>query len=195
MPTRQGLARPSTNRYTAGSEGSAFHLAFHRVTLTSIAPMQHLVLWLVRIITVSVIGLLSPTFAIAVILEHPIQTDRPRDSACDLSKPFPYQITDVDDLTNWCEKAWGKQNDLDDELSYLLQTAHLGDTMIRQGPQIALRLLHPEFVRRLASAIREGRRAGLTQVGFFPPTVRPFSESEDFLTNSPPFTPMDWRLI
>jgi hypothetical protein len=39
--------------------------------------------------------------------------------------------------------------------------------MVRQGPDVAIGRLHPEFVRRLAGAIREARQAGLPSVGIF----------------------------
>jgi hypothetical protein len=39
--------------------------------------------------------------------------------------------------------------------------------MIRQGPELAIERLHPEFAKRLAAAIREGRHAGLGEVGIF----------------------------
>src|SRR5215468_2456530 len=109
-------------------------------------------LWLFRIIALSLAGVLSMPAAIAVTFEHPIQTERstgPRDLACDFSTPFLYEITDFADFANWCKQESHKQDGLADDLSYLLQTAHPGDTMNRQGPEVALRLLHPEFVRRL----------------------------------------------
>jgi len=50
---------------------------------------------------------------------------------------------------------------------YLVDTATPGSTMVRQGPEVAIGRLHPEFVRRLAAAIREARQAGLPSVGIF----------------------------
>jgi hypothetical protein len=50
---------------------------------------------------------------------------------------------------------------------YLVDTATPGWTMVRQGPEVAIGRLHPEFVRRLAGAIREARQAGLPSVGIF----------------------------
>jgi hypothetical protein len=50
---------------------------------------------------------------------------------------------------------------------YLIATAAPGSTMLRQGPDVAIGRLHPEFVRRLAGAIREARQAGLPSVGIF----------------------------
>src|SRR5689334_5408102 len=51
--------------------------------------------------------------------------------------------------------------------SYVLETAHPGGTMTRQGPELAIGRLHPEFVTRLAEAIREARGAGMEEVGVF----------------------------
>jgi hypothetical protein len=46
--------------------------------------------------------------------------------------------------------------------TFLLETARIGNTMQRQGPELAIARLHPEFVIRLAAAIREAREAGLS---------------------------------
>ena len=54
-----------------------------------------------------------------------------------------------------------------DDSSYLLETARPGSTMMRQGPEIAIARLNPEFVARLASAIREARQSGLPSAGIF----------------------------
>jgi hypothetical protein len=51
--------------------------------------------------------------------------------------------------------------------AYLIETARPGDTMMRQGPEIAIGRLHPEFARRLAGAIRAARNAGLSNAGIF----------------------------
>jgi hypothetical protein len=45
--------------------------------------------------------------------------------------------------------------------SYLIQTASPGHTMVKQGSELAIERLHPEFAIRLANAIREGRDYGL----------------------------------
>jgi hypothetical protein len=39
--------------------------------------------------------------------------------------------------------------------------------MMRQGPELAIGRLHPDFVRRLAATIREAREAGLRSAGVF----------------------------
>lgn len=51
--------------------------------------------------------------------------------------------------------------------AYLVETARPGDTMMRQGPEIAIERLHPEFAQRLAGAIHAARKAGLSDVGIF----------------------------
>jgi hypothetical protein len=56
---------------------------------------------------------------------------------------------------------------LSQDRDYLIDTATPGSTMVRQGPQLAIGRLHPEFVRRLAAAIREARQAGLASVGIY----------------------------
>jgi hypothetical protein len=45
--------------------------------------------------------------------------------------------------------------------AYLVETARPGYTMERQGPELAIERLHPEFAARLADAIREAREQGL----------------------------------
>src|SRR5262245_27491939 len=57
--------------------------------------------------------------------------------------------------------------------AYLVETAHPGGTMMRQGPDVAIGRLHPEFVLRLAGAVREARDAGLEQAGIFSAYRRP----------------------
>ena len=54
-----------------------------------------------------------------------------------------------------------------DARAYLVETANPGYTMTRQGPDLAIGRLHPEFVVRLAKALREARDGGLPFVGIF----------------------------
>jgi hypothetical protein len=49
--------------------------------------------------------------------------------------------------------------------AYLIETATPGYTMTRQGPELAIGRLHPEFAKRLAAAIAEARGAGLPFAG------------------------------
>ena len=55
----------------------------------------------------------------------------------------------------------------EDDRAYLLATASPGDTMARQRPEIAIARLNPEFVAKLASAIRDARESGLPSAGVF----------------------------
>ena len=57
--------------------------------------------------------------------------------------------------------------DLQQARDYLVKTARPGGTMVRQGPDLAIERLHPEFAKRLAGAIQAARRAGLTEAGIF----------------------------
>src|SRR5215468_8331175 len=57
--------------------------------------------------------------------------------------------------------------DVAHDRAYLIETAHPGGTMVRQGPDVAIGRLHPEFAARLAGAIREAREEGLPEVGIF----------------------------
>jgi hypothetical protein len=50
---------------------------------------------------------------------------------------------------------------------YLIKTATIGLTMARQGPEIAIGRLHPEFAIKLAAAIKRAREAGLEHCGIF----------------------------
>ena len=54
-----------------------------------------------------------------------------------------------------------------DDRAYLVETATPGFTMVQQGPDVAIGRLHPEFVRRLAGAIRDARAVGLASAGIF----------------------------
>ena len=51
--------------------------------------------------------------------------------------------------------------------AYVIETASPGFTMTLQGAELAIGRLHPEFVVRLANAIREARNAGLPSAGVF----------------------------
>jgi len=53
------------------------------------------------------------------------------------------------------------QTELAEARSYLIQTASPSYTMAKQGSELAIERLHPEFAIRLAKALREGRDYGL----------------------------------
>jgi hypothetical protein len=57
--------------------------------------------------------------------------------------------------------------ELSEARAYLIATAVPGYTMTRQGPELAIGRLHPEFASRLASAIKEARSVGLAEAGIF----------------------------
>jgi hypothetical protein len=57
--------------------------------------------------------------------------------------------------------------DLEQARDYLVKTARPSGTMTRQGSDLAIERLHPEFAKRLADAIRAARRSGLDEVGIF----------------------------
>jgi hypothetical protein len=66
-----------------------------------------------------------------------------------------------------CAGTAKNSNRIKDDRAYLILTASPGDTMMRQGPELAIGRLHPEFVHRLASAIREARQSGLPTAGIY----------------------------
>jgi hypothetical protein len=51
--------------------------------------------------------------------------------------------------------------------AYLVETATPGFTMTLQGVDVAIERLHPQFVHRLAGAVRDARAAGLASAGIF----------------------------
>ena len=57
--------------------------------------------------------------------------------------------------------------ELDDAREYLVETAVQGKTMVRQGADVAIGRLHPQFAIRLARAIREARANGLPNAAVF----------------------------
>jgi hypothetical protein len=51
--------------------------------------------------------------------------------------------------------------------AYLIDTATPGYTMIRQGVPVAIGRLHPDFIVKLAAAIRLAREGGMTHAGVY----------------------------
>jgi hypothetical protein len=83
-------------------------------------------------------------------------------SNCDPKNVVEYQADRVPDENIACASDAGiAAADRD----YLIDTSTPGSTMMRQGTELAIGRLHPEFVRRLAAAIREARQAGMPSVG------------------------------
>lgn len=81
-----------------------------------------------------------------------------------LVKPFirPFKMTEP--LAPW---QIAMIDELADARAHLIRTASPGGTMTRQGPEIAIGRLHPEFAIRLAKAIREARANGLPSAAVF----------------------------
>src|SRR5947209_8310592 len=67
-----------------------------------------------------------------------------------------------------CEPSPRTMEEIAQARAYVVETAEPGYTMTLQGTDLAIGRLHPEFVVRVANAIREARNAGL-------PTARVFS--------------------
>lgn len=65
------------------------------------------------------------------------------------------------------DEACDSGSDIAKERAYLVETSRPGGTMVRQGPDVAIGRLHPEFVGRLAGAIREAREKGIPDAGIF----------------------------
>jgi hypothetical protein len=66
-----------------------------------------------------------------------------------------------------CTTAGRTPAEVAEARAYLIETASPGFTMTLQGAELAIGRLHPEFVVRLANAIREARSAGLPFAGVF----------------------------
>jgi hypothetical protein len=66
-----------------------------------------------------------------------------------------------------CPERPAPSMDLIEARAYLVETATPGYTMTRQGPQLAIERLNPEFAIRLANAIRDARESGLRLAGVF----------------------------
>ena len=66
-----------------------------------------------------------------------------------------------------CEAHARSSEEIEQARAYVIETASPGYTMSLQGPELAIGRLHPEFVVRLAKAIREARDAGLRFAGVF----------------------------
>jgi hypothetical protein len=85
-------------------------------------------------------------------------------SSCDPENIVVYEADQVAETNVACASDMEM---LSADRKYLIDTATLGSTMVRQGPELAIGRLHPEFVRRLAAAIHEARQGGLPSVGIF----------------------------
>jgi hypothetical protein len=88
----------------------------------------------------------------------------PAAADCDSDKIVLYQAEQSPETSATCASD---VEIVTQDRDYLIETSTPGTTMMRQGPELAIGRLHPEFVRRLAAAIHEARRTGLLSVGVF----------------------------
>jgi hypothetical protein len=71
-------------------------------------------------------------------------------------------------LASTCEAgSCDEDAELQQARNYLIETARPGGTMTRQGADLAIERLQPEFALRLARAIQAARQAGLNEAGIF----------------------------
>src|SRR6266699_947557 len=110
-------------------------------------------------------------FPVEVTTSHPLQPSVPEAeasaSSCDSDNIVVYEVDQPPATGSACPTDPVRSVQLEDDRDYLIETATPGGTMARQGPELALGRLHPEFAQRLAGAIREARQAGLASAGIF----------------------------
>jgi hypothetical protein len=99
-------------------------------------------------------------------ISDPLQQTLPETAAagssCDLGSEVVYQGGQTPETRPACGSNMEIQTQ---DRAYLIETSAAGTTMMRQGLELAIDRLHPEFVRRLAVAIREARAEGLSSTG------------------------------
>jgi hypothetical protein len=96
-----------------------------------------------------------------------LEAGTPAAPACDANATGTDELDQLAVVPLPCAVGPPILEDLADARAYLVGTAKPGGTMTRQGPELAIGRLHPEFAVRLASALREAREAGLTSAGIF----------------------------
>jgi len=72
-----------------------------------------------------------------------------------------HKFNELPDDDGSCPTQSRSPTELPEARSYLIQTAIPSHTMVKQGSELAIERLHPEFAIRLAKALREGRDYGL----------------------------------
>jgi hypothetical protein len=107
-----------------------------------------------------------------IVLSDPSEPDAstPEASAPEASSTCgAYDVVYHSEPSSGSEPACGTSSRTPTEIAqaraYVVETATPGYTMTRQGADVATERLHPEFVVRLANAIREARSAGLPSAG------------------------------
>jgi hypothetical protein len=118
-----------------------------------------------------------PAAAVGLMLMPPVTAAAatPEPNSAEQVQAGPSDVTVIDPHENGAgdnghcvtADACSAKPDVVSERDYLVKTATPGGTMMRQGPDVAIGRLHPEFVMRLAAAIREARTSGLSDVGIF----------------------------
>lgn len=91
----------------------------------------------------------------------------PSAPACGSNDVVVYRRHPSPDSEPACEPAARTPTEIAEARAYVIETADPGYTMSLQGAELAIGRLHPEFVIRLANAIREARSAGLPFAGVF----------------------------
>jgi hypothetical protein len=91
----------------------------------------------------------------------------PSVSPCVVVDAAPPLSNPSSDSEAGCEVVVRTETEVGEARAYVADTAEPGYTMTLQGPEVAIGRLHPEFVVRLAKAIREARNAGLPLAGVF----------------------------
>ena len=86
---------------------------------------------------------------------------------CAANDTVVYQPTPSTGSEPGCATPARTAAEIADARAYLIETASPGFTMTLQGAELAIGRLHPEFVVRLANAIREARSAGMPFAGVF----------------------------
>jgi hypothetical protein len=91
----------------------------------------------------------------------------PSASPCGVVEVAVHQSSPSSGTEPGCEAPARTAAEIAEARTFVTETAEPGYTMTLQGPELAIERLHPEFVVRLANAIREARSAGLPFAGVF----------------------------
>jgi hypothetical protein len=86
---------------------------------------------------------------------------------CVVADTAPPESIPSSDSEAGCDVVARTATEVAEARAFVTETAEPGYTMTLQGPELAIERLHPEFVVRLANAIREARSAGLPFAGVF----------------------------
>jgi hypothetical protein len=120
----------------------------------------------------TLVGALSICFAAGTAMCNSLQPDAPTaetsdQAACGSDEIVVYESNQPSVGELPCSAHSRTSTETAEARAYLVETARPGYTMTRQGPELAIERLHPEFAARLANAVREAREAGLPFAGIF----------------------------